>query len=38
MKNIQYGVVLEESASALTKGNQCDWGESWGGLRGADNC
>lgn len=33
-----YGVILEGKASVLTKGNQCDWQESWGGFRGAGNC
>ena len=38
MENIQYGVVLQESASSLTQGNRCDWQEAWGGFRGSRNC
>ena len=36
--NVQFGIILEENASSLTQGNQCDWPESWGGFRGGNNC
>jgi len=38
MKNIQYTVVLEASASSLTQGKPSDFVEAWGGFRGGHNC
>lgn len=38
INDTEYGVTLKESASDLTQGNECDYGEAWGGLRGKKNC